>query len=124
LNDRSKITLPRPTATTVDSLNNNTIAGLTTLNDVTWFEKVQCFFGYIMPNNKSSTSDKHLPAGTTKNYQLVWSPYSVTPVFDTDPEETDYSSTKSFFLMNARTIFGTDVPLLKANDGLESLPIN
>jgi len=124
LNDRSKIYVPRPTLTTVDSLNGNALPGLTTKENVTWIEKTQSFFGFIMPSMRRNGQKDNLPAGTKSNYQLVWSPYSVTPVHSNDPDDIDYSDTEPHFLLDFRTIFGTDVPLIHTQDSLLSLPLN
>jgi hypothetical protein len=121
--NRTQVILPRPDPDTIDNLVANTLPGLTLKNNVVWLSKSLSFLGLSTVDARAhSPSDDNIPGSVVPDLH-VWSPYTYTAFIDDDIDTRDYRQTRSYFLTNLRTIFGTGPSLVEIRHPYEAMPV-
>nr|ARW80022.1 coat protein [Cucurbitaria piceae virus 1] len=121
--DRTSIILLRFRATGVSvPTGTNMFPGLIQQNGWNWINWSLRFLGFRTSDPRSHTAASDAIPGFDRPL-LIWSPYTYTGYEGDDDFSSDFKTTKSYFITNLRTLFGTDVPLVEVSNGLESMPI-
>nr|BBU59845.1 capsid protein [Rosellinia necatrix partitivirus 18] len=133
LHDRTKVMLPLVdakdggpvgTAAIHDAGTFTTLPGMTKTSNFNWIKYAQSFLGFRTLNPNSSDDDDKIPQ-TDLDRLYLWSPYTYTPVYDSDCTELvpDLTANRSYFLSNLRSIFGTDVNLVEVEHPFVAMPV-
>jgi len=121
--DRTQVILPRYEPTQNDTTGNNFFAGLTQVNNVTWLRHVLRFIGFHTASPTSPDYDT-IPGCGTPRQLLAWSPYSFTSAEDEDSlNSPSPDKLRRYFIMNGRSIFGSDIKLVQCKNAIECLPL-
>jgi hypothetical protein len=115
--DHSKLNARGAPATT-----DQTFPGLTSLNRVNWPQMIQSFLGFYTADRRSPNQDDDTIPGMPTGRLLLWSPYTYVGVEGENGYTPAFDQSRTYFLSNLRTIFGTDAPLIECNSALESMP--
>jgi len=122
--DRTTIIVPQFDPEIIDTTTPTSLPGLTHPQNWNWIRKSLRFMGQFTNDRRSgiNSNDDSVP-GATDSSLYIWSPYSYTPVEDQDDSNNDLALSRSYFLTNLRTIFGTQSPLVEVTDPVEALPV-
>jgi hypothetical protein len=124
LRNRLAIANPIFTPTTIDSLPLQVdFPGMTTLPHVDWIRYAQSFIGLRTCSGASNSTPEDAVPGMDTGRLYVFSPYSYTPYEDDDEPTPDLSESRSYFLTNLRTLFGTDYNLIEVKHPYEAMPV-
>jgi hypothetical protein len=123
LHDRTKIMLPSIRDHVHDAALPNTLPGMTRINNVIYLRYIQSFLGFRTVDGSSNANNLDAIPGTNPPRLHVWSPYSYTPYESDDEPLPDLSQSRSYFICNLRTIFGTDFNLIEVKHPFEALPV-
>jgi hypothetical protein len=123
--DRTTINVSRPAATTSTIVSiDQWFSGLTILQHVTTGLYQQSFFGFKSADTRDHAANDDQPSGMPHGRLYVWSPYTYTSFTESDANNTnDPSSTRSYFLTNMRTFFGTGPQLIEVNHPYQAMPV-
>ncbi|AZT88593.1 coat protein [Trichoderma citrinoviride partitivirus 1] len=121
--DRTQVVLPRLNANSVATASiSHTFPGLTSKTS-NWSAFIQRFLGFRTVDNRShGPTDDAIPG--MSRFLLCWSPYTFVGYEGDNDFAPAHDETRIYFVTNLRTIFGTDVPLVQVNNGLDSMPIS
>lgn len=121
--DRTKLPLAAFNRTTNDALVNGRYPGMqATTTTYNWFKYALRFIGLSSRDARSrADTDDSIP-GISGRQIYLFSPYTYTAVEDEDTEKNRPSESRSYFLSNLRTIFGSDIPLIEAKHIFEAMP--
>lgn len=121
--DRTSIPLPRYNANIVAQPSAaHAFPGLTESTGWNWHSFALRFLGMRTVDRRSATLTEDAIPGADRQL-LVWSPYTYVGVEGDNNFAAAYDESAVYFITNLRTIFGSDVPLIKVANGLESMPI-
>lgn len=125
--NRTQVLLAGPAASVATPIIDSTLPGLTLSTMNTIMHKTLRFIGFNTVDARDHSSNADSIPGVTEGSLLVWSPYTYVGYTDNDYDEDstiDYSVTRSYFITNLRTIFGTHFPLIELNNALDAMPVN
>jgi hypothetical protein len=133
LHDRTQIMLPEirgqhfnPTrhSVNIQDANMTGLPGFIKRAGTDWLRYSQSFLGFrtVDPSGIRPTTDSipHMEQGRL----MLWSPYTYISYEDSDDITPDYAATKRYFLVNLRTLFGTDYNLVEMKHPFEALPVS
>jgi hypothetical protein len=124
LRNRLSITNPIFTPQVIDVLPNRVdFPGLTTQANIDWIRYAQSFVGLRTCSGANNRPDQDHVPGMEHGRLYVFSPYSYTPYEDDDEPIPDLSASRSYFLTNLRTLFGTDYNLIEVKHPYEAMPV-
>lgn len=125
--NRTQVIVPRPAKKTSDTLLDAKLPGLTISAAVTTLWKSLRFLGFNTVDSRSHASTDDSIPGVHNGILFLWSPYTYVGYSDNDYDEStpmDYSVTRTYFLSNLRSIYGTRFPLIEIKHALDAMPIN
>jgi hypothetical protein len=124
LRNRLAVANPIFSSTTIDSLPLSVdFPGTTTLQNVDWIRYAQSFIGFRTCSGTSNALTEDAIPGMEPGRLYVFSPYTYTPYEDDDEPIPDLSGSRSYFLTNLRTLFGTDYNLIEVKHPYEAMPV-
>jgi hypothetical protein len=87
-----------------------------------WIAKVQTFLGLqtLAPDAPIGATDDLV--STDKSSIYAWSPYTITTRQDPKPARSSSEYSRIYFLVNLRTLFGTDYNMVDVNGAYHALP--
>jgi hypothetical protein len=133
LHDRTKIMIPNvygqpytPTVTRHQIIDTTVPTGLpgTTVTPTDWIRYTQSFLGLRTTDPSGARPTSHNVPNMDLGRLLVWSPYTYTTYTDSDDVTPDYAASHHYFLVNLRTLFGTDYNLVEMKHPFEALPVS
>jgi hypothetical protein len=124
LRNRLSISNPVFHSHTIDALPPRTdFPGFTSHGNVDWIRYSQSFVGLRTCSGSEHSINHDAVSGMTFGRLHVFSPYTYTPYEDDHDYEPDYSQSRSYFLTNLRTFFGTDYNLIEVKHPYEAMPV-
>jgi hypothetical protein len=133
MHDRTKIMIPAVYGTRyTPTMNQHLIvdapapAGLPgfTTQPTDWIRYTQSFFGFRTTDPSGARPNIHNVPEMELGRLHVWSPYTYTSYTDSDDVTPDYAASHHYFLVNLRTLFGTDYNLVDMKHPFEALPVS
>jgi hypothetical protein len=123
LHNRTAVYLPEIAPKIIESTVPSTIPGMTKTKVTAWLRYCQSFLGFRTVINDNSDDLDSVPE-MEANRLYLWSPYTYTPYEDSEPDALipDLSQSRSYFLSNLRTVFGTDMNLIQVTHPFEAMP--
>jgi hypothetical protein len=122
LHDRTRIMLPRLNTRLADPIPAG-LPGMTRRDNTSVLMYVQSFLGFRTLDGSSNADNLDAIPNMAKGRLLVWSPYTYTPFESDDEPLPDLAETRSYFITNLRTLFGTDFNLIGVKHPFEALPV-
>jgi hypothetical protein len=123
--DRTQVNLARPAAITTAVPNiANWFPGLTILDSATAGQYLQSFFGFRSADTRDHAADDDRPPGMRRERVYLWSPFTHTSFTESDNMCT-YApvSTRTYWISNPRTFFGTAPQLIEVNHPYHAMPV-
>jgi len=121
--DRTVVTIPKYEPTQSEPTGTNFFAGLTSANNVTRLRYALRFLGFHSADQSHPDYDTP-PNCSSPRPLLVWSPYTITTrLDDTSFDAPNPANSRRYFLVNLRSLFGTDVPLVEVKHPMQALPV-
>lgn len=134
LHNRTNIMLPHiaqksatfsRNGTILDPAATTTIPGLVNTGLTDWIKYCQSFIGFSTRSAQSTNDDDDSIVSMETGRLYLWSPYTYTPVYDADCDEIipDLTASRSYFISNLRTFFGTDYNLVEVTHPYIAMPV-
>jgi hypothetical protein len=124
IRDRLAIHAPIFLQHTIDEIAENTdFPGLTSRPFTDWFRYAQSFIGLRTVSGQSNAHVLDAVPSMELGRLYVFSPYSYTPYEDDDEPTPNLGESRSYFLTNLRTFFGTDFNLIETKHPFEAMPV-
>lgn len=134
LHDRTVISIPKVPAHPIAPRFNTTrvrdsaiptgIPGMTPVANADWIYYIQSFIGIRTSRPTESETASFTVPNMDAGRLLIWSPYTYNTYTDSDDITPDYAASHHFFIMNLRTLFGTDYNLVEMKHPFEALPVS
>nr|UDL14370.1 MAG: putative capsid protein [Partitiviridae sp.] len=121
--DRTVMMLPHINENVIDPALPDTLPGMTEVPRVSWLRYAQSFLGFRTVDGSNNDPALDSIPGMPENRLLIWSCYSYTPFESSDEPLPDLAQSRHYFLINLRTVFGTDFNLVEVKHPFEAMPI-